>query len=118
MHTIWVDEWNKVEVIAVHNCLDLSIVGEIAVDELPCVVLLDLWWRVSAFKRNQKDQKTDWSCNPLASMDSGMEVDRRLLAFAACSPEVNAINITALVRLSGDEDFRVRREGCIEIVEE
>lgn len=97
MHTIWVDEWNKVEVIAVHNRLDLRIVGEVAIDELPCLVLFDLWWRVSALQRNLKDKKTDWSCNPLASMDGGMEVDRRLLALTTCAPEVNAINITTLV---------------------
>lgn len=48
MHTIWVDEWNEVEIIAVHNCLDLRIVGEVAVDKLPCLVLFDLLWRVSA----------------------------------------------------------------------
>lgn len=58
------------------------------------------------------------SCNPLARMDCGVEVDGGLLPLATFAPEVKTVDISALVRFAGDEYFRVGRECGMEVLEE
>lgn len=73
---------------------------------------------ISQYRNGSQNVFTYGSCNPLARMDCGVEVDGGLHPLATFAPEVNTVDISALVRFSGDEYFRVGRDCSMEVLEE